>query len=99
MSKSIIKKFKKNNKTYYLLQCNECKNIQETYFGILNQELQDGNFVKIIEDNVTGYKLTLNGEELKNVLVKLMETLKNDQTTLDTINGYIKSKVIEIGEE
>ena len=35
-------------------------------------------------------KLTLNGEELKNVLVKLMETLKNDQTTLDTINGYIK---------
>lgn len=73
----------------------QLKNIQETYFGILNQELQDGNFVKIIEDNVTGYKLTLNGEELKNVLVKLMETLKNDQTTLDTINGYIKSKGLD----
>ena len=73
----------------------QLKNIQETYFGILNQELQDGNFVKIIEDNVTGYKLTLNGEELKSVLVKLMETLKNDQTTLDTINGYIKSKGLD----
>lgn len=73
----------------------QLKNIQETYFGILNQELQDSNFVKIIEDNVTGYKLTLNGEELKNVLVKLMETLKNDQTTLDTINGYIKSKGLD----
>lgn len=73
----------------------EIKYIQDTYFGILNQELKDTNFAQIVEDNVKGYKLTLNGEELKNILLKLLETLKNDQTTLDTINEYIKSKGLD----
>lgn len=73
----------------------EIKYIQDTYFGILNQELKDTNFAQIVEDNVKGYKLTLNGEEFKNILLKLLETLKNDQTTLDTVNEYIKSKGLD----
>lgn len=36
--------------------------------------------------------LSVNGEEFKNILVQLLETLKNDQTTLDKINEYIKAQ-------
>ena len=77
------------------ISVDELKNIKETYFEILNKELQDSNFAKIVEDNIKGYKLTLNGEKLKNILLKLMETLENDQTTLDIINEYIKSKGLD----
>lgn len=66
------------------------QHIKNTYFNILNQQLQDSNFSKIEEANSKGYQLTLNGEELKSLIVKLLETLKNDQMTLDKINEYIK---------
>lgn len=84
-----------NNEEKVEIPSDEIKYIQDTYFGILNQELKDTNFAQIVEDNVKGYKLTLNGEEFKNILFKLLETLKNDQTTLDTINEYIKSKGLD----
>ena len=84
-----------NNEEKVEIPSDEIKYIQDTYFGILNQELKDTNFVQIVEDNVKGYKLTLNGDEFKNILLKLLETLKNDQTTLDTINEYIKSKGLD----
>ena len=38
-----------------------------------------------------GYKLSLAGEETKNLIIALLEKLKNDQTTLDKINEYIKT--------
>ncbi len=68
----------------------DLQHIQDTYFNVLNQQLQDSNFSKIEEANSKGYKLTLNGEELKTLIVKLLETLKNDQATLDKINEYVK---------
>ena len=68
----------------------DIQHIKDTYFSILNQQLQDSNFSKIEESNSKGYKLTLNEEELKNLIVKLLEALKNDQTTLDKLNEYIK---------
>lgn len=74
------------------LTSQDLENIKNTYLNILNQELQEENFGKIEESNSTGYKLTLNGEQLKNVLVKLLETLKTDQTTLNKINEYIKTQ-------
>ena len=39
---------------------------------------------------MSGYKLSLTGTDLQNVLVKLLETLKNDQTTVDKLNEYLK---------
>lgn len=68
----------------------DIQRISNTYFNVLNQELQDSNFSKIEEENGKGYKLTLNGEAIKNILVKLLETLENDQATLEKINEYIK---------
>ena len=65
--------------------------IKNTYLNVLNAQLQDSYFSKIEETNDKGYKLTLNGENLKSILLSLLETLKNDQRTLDKMNEYIKT--------
>ncbi len=68
----------------------DLKRIRETYLNVLKQELQDEDFSKIEESNSKGYKLALNGEKFKRILVKILETLKNDQMTLDKMNEYVK---------
>lgn len=68
----------------------EISHIKETYWGVIEQELNDSNFSKV-EGSQKGYKLTLNGEQLKNIFVKLLETLKNDDITLEKINEYFSS--------
>ena len=64
--------------------------IKDTYVEVLNQNLQDDKFSKVQENEKNGYKLTLNGDELKNILVKILETLKNDQVTINKLNEYAK---------
>lgn len=68
----------------------DLQRIKDTYFKVLNEQLQDSNFSKIEEANSKGYQLTLEGEKLKSLMVKLLEALKNDQATLDKINEYVK---------
>lgn len=68
----------------------DLQHIKDTYFNVLNEQLQDSNFSKIEEANNKGYRLTLTGEELKSLIIKLLETLKNDQVTLDKMNEYLK---------
>lgn len=65
--------------------------IKNIYLGQLVQELQEENFSKIEETGGIGYKLTLTGKKIKTIAVKLLETLKNDQQTLDRLNEYIKT--------
>ncbi|MCI8636784.1 MAG: hypothetical protein HFJ36_02830 [Clostridia bacterium] len=66
----------------------ELKQIQDTYINIINNELQESQFSK--EDN--RYKLIINGEQFKNILVKILDTLKNDQKTLDKLNEYLEEQ-------
>ena len=68
----------------------EISHIKDTYWGVIEQELNDSNFSKVTGEQ-KGYKLTLNGEQLKNILVKILETLKNDNETLEKINEYLSS--------
>lgn len=68
------------------------KRIQDTYINVLNTQLQDTQFSKIEEGNAKGYKLTLNGEETKNLIIQLLETLKNDQATIDNINEVMSEQ-------
>ena len=68
----------------------ELENIINTYKNLLNEELHSEWFSKVEDSNLVGYKLSLDGENFKNILVKLLENLKNDQTTLEKINEYIK---------
>ena len=69
----------------------EKSNIQNTYMEVLNTSLNDNKFSKVEDSNMKGYKVSLTGEELKNVMVQLLQTLENDQTTLDKINEYLKT--------
>lgn len=70
----------------------DLQHIKDTYVNVLDQQLQDANFSKIEESNTKGYKLTLNGQEFKNIIAKLLETLKGDQQTLNKLNEYIETQ-------
>lgn len=68
----------------------DLKHIINNYGIIIYQELQDSSFSKLEGAENKGYRLALKGEELKSIATKLLETLKNDQRTLDKINEYLK---------
>ena len=68
----------------------EKSHIKDTYKTVINQQLEKDKFSKVKESDMSGYKLSLTGTDLQNVLVKLLETLKNDQTTVDKLNEYLK---------
>ena len=64
----------------------------QTYINVIDTQLQDSQFSKIEENNEKGYKLTINNEQVKNILIQLLETLKNDQPTIDQINEYLEQQ-------
>lgn len=64
----------------------DIQSIEEKYLDIINKDLQDSDFSKV-EKN--GYKLSLSNERIKNITVKLLETLEDDSDTLEKINKYI----------
>lgn len=68
----------------------EKQHIQDNYLKILNEKLNENQFIKITEQGLNGYQLTLEGKDIKDIATKLLETLKNDETTLEKINEYIK---------
>lgn len=70
----------------------EKEHIQNTCAGVFNNYLGKEKFSKVQEADLRGYKLSLTGEELQNILVQLLETLKNDQTIIDTINKYLQTQ-------
>ena len=59
---------------------------------VLTENLTTDKFSKITDSNKKGYKLQLTGDDIKNIETKLLETLKNDQTTLDKLNEYLKEQ-------
>lgn len=70
----------------------EKNQIISTYMQIITDSLTPEKFSKITDSNKKGYKLQLTGEDIKNICTKLLETLKNDQTTLDKLNEYLKEQ-------
>ena len=68
----------------------ELENTINKYKNILNDELHSEWFTKVEDSNLVGYKLLLDGENLKNILIKLLENIKNDQIVLEKINEYLK---------
>lgn len=72
------------------LSWEEIARIRDTYFNVLSSNLTEDNFVKVSSQDMTGYQLNITGDSLKNVTLKLLETLQNDTETLDKINEYLK---------
>ena len=67
----------------------DIQNFKTTYFDNIFSQIQDNKFSKISEENSTGYKLTLSGDDLKDILTKVLETLKEDEGTLDRLNQLL----------
>ena len=68
----------------------QTSNTADKYKEVINKELNEENFSKVNEGNLTGYKLTLDGEKCKNILIQLLETLKGDEEILEKLNQYIE---------
>ena len=67
----------------------DIQNFKTTYFDNIFSQIQDDKFSKISEQNSTGYKLTLEEDNLKDILTNVLETLKNDESTLDKLNQLL----------
>ena len=69
----------------------EIQNLKTTYFDNILNQLDDNKFSTLTEGDLTGYRLTLTGEELKNVLVQILNVLKTDENTMHKLNEILGS--------
>ena len=63
--------------------------LKTTYFDNIINQIENSKFSKISEENKVGYRLSLTGDELKNILTQILETLKNDENTLNQLNELL----------
>lgn len=63
--------------------------LKTTYFDNIINQIENSKFSKISEENKVGYRLSLTGDELKNVLTQILETLKDDENTIDQLNALL----------
>ena len=68
----------------------EIQNLKTTYFDNILNALEDSKFSTLTEGNLTGYRLTLTGEEFKNTLVQILNVLKTDANTMHKINEILQ---------
>ena len=69
----------------------EIQNLKTRYFDNILKNLEDSKFSKIIEGDLTGYKLTLSAEEFKNICVQILDSLKTDENTISKINEILNA--------
>ena len=79
----------------------ELRNLKTTYFDNILNTLDDSKFSTLTEENLTGYRLTLTGEELKNTMVQILNALKTDTNTTHKLNEILQGVGInaEIDED
>ena len=79
----------------------EVRNLKTTYFDNILNTLDDSKFSTLTEENLTGYRLTLTGEELKNTMVQILNALKTDTNTTHKLNEILQGVGInaEIDED
>ena len=96
----------------------EIETLKERYLNVVTQNISKDNFSKLSNQNITinnqsyiadGYALTLTKEQLNNMYVNMLETLKQDeiilgkidnlQNKINTINLYQQNSTINIKDE
>lgn len=66
-------------------------NIKNNIISIMDG-ISDSKFSNINDSNGKGYKLVLSGDDLKNVVIQLLQRLSQDTETLDKINEYLQNQ-------
>ena len=88
------------------ISAQEKKNILETYFAVIRENIPQEAFTKEKDIavsragttyNTTGYRLNLTGTQVKNLEVAMLNTLKRDSITLNLM--ATKAKILGLGEE
>ncbi len=74
----------------------EAQKLKTTYFDNIFNTLDDSKFSTLTEGNLTGYKVTLTGEELKNILSQMLNALKTDTDTMQKLNMLLKGMDIHV---
>ena len=68
----------------------EIANIKNTYGSIIKQGLTKDNFSKTTNSNGgKNYILTISGEQLKNIMINLLDAFKQDENLIDRLNEDI----------
>ncbi|MBR3002092.1 MAG: hypothetical protein IKF38_00750 [Clostridia bacterium] len=81
----------------------EKEKLQNTYFTAIKDNLDNSSFTKVTTTEGEGYSLEISNEKIKEILIKLLETLKDDELMLEKLKNIsgtlITSKNIEQGIE
>ena len=67
----------------------ETSALKEKYFKIITDNLTDDMFSKESTSDETIYILTINEEQIKNIMVKLLENLKEDETIINKFKQFL----------
>jgi hypothetical protein len=67
----------------------EIKELKEKYFSILDENLDEELFSKEKENDQTTIKLSMTEEKAKDVLIKIFQTIRDDETLLKKFSGVI----------
>ena len=65
------------------------QNIEVTYLSNVFEQIEKEKFSKVEIDGKVGYRLSLTGEELKNILLQSLENLKNNENIINQINEIL----------
>lgn len=64
--------------------------IYNNYGKIIKEQVKENNCIKISNNQNTAYKLKLTGEQTRDILIQMLEKLKQDDKTLSIISDYYK---------
>ena len=76
----------------------EKKQVKDTYQTILQEKIGEKEFTKTEENNVVNYSVQVTNQELKDLLVTTLETLKNDQIIMPKVEEALKEPIEMINE-
>ncbi|MFR8234094.1 MAG: DUF6583 family protein [Clostridia bacterium] len=62
--------------------------IYNNYGKIIKEQVKENNCIKISDNQNTAYKLKLTGEQTRDILIQMLEKLKQDDKTLSIISDY-----------
>lgn len=72
------------------IEAQDILEIYSNYGKIIKEQVKENNCIKISDNQNTAYKLKLTGEQTKDILIQMLEKLKQDDKTLSIISDYYK---------
>lgn len=74
----------------------EIEQLKQIYGTVLQQELLEENFTKVKTPQNESYTLELSAEQIKNIIIKMLEATKSNTMIIDKINELILEQDPEI---